>query len=86
MTWNHRVIKHTDKIGRKKYTYYAIHEVYYNKKGKPTMVSTDPETILSEDKQDLKEVYLMMAAAFGKPILNYEDFNKGDHVGTLKTK
>lgn len=76
MTWNHRVLKHVQKLNGKTYTHYAIHEVYYDKKGKPNMCSLSPDPIQSEEKQDLKDAYLMMASAFGKPILNYSDFNK----------
>lgn len=74
MHWNHRVLVHHQKIGRKKYTHYAIHEVYYNKKNVPISCSLHPDPLLSEDKSELKELFLMMASAFGKPILEYDSF------------
>ena len=39
MKWNYRIIKKKVPKSKPKEYQYAIHEVFYNKKGKPTMVT-----------------------------------------------
>ena len=64
-TWNHRIVKEGD--------WYSIREVHYED-DKPTLVDEEPEGVLAESMEDLKEQYEQMAEAFDAPILNYEDF------------
>ena len=71
MTWNHRILKHTEKCGT---VWYAIHEVYYSKKGKPKMCTTNPITIIGDNKKEIKWVLKHMIKDCKKPILNFEDF------------
>lgn len=70
MTWNYRVIKHTEN-GE---TYCAIHEVYYDKKGKPEWVTKEPEPVLDDTPEGIKQQLEWMLLALKEPTLNYEDF------------
>ena len=83
MSWNYRVIYHPPskhKIGDKEFKYeeyLAIHEVYYDKKGKATSVTVDGIIIGDEGKtslSSLKIILINMIAALQKPILNYDEF------------
>lgn len=57
---------------------YAIHECYYNEKGAPHSISTDEMCPAGETFEDLRMSYGLMAEAFEKPALRYEDFGGGD--------
>jgi hypothetical protein len=72
MSWNYRVVKHTDK-GEE---WYGIHEVYYDKKDKPDMISEDPIDAHGMTPDELKSDLDMMRQAFDKPVVVYEDFLK----------
>jgi hypothetical protein len=73
--WNHRVVKKTHTLfdGSKEDTY-GIHEVYYDKDGKPTSLTVNPVephgSTLDELRQDLE----WMTAALAKPVLDFDDF------------
>jgi hypothetical protein len=69
--WNYRVVRKQEKNGT---TSFAIHEVYYDKNGKPFLCSALPERIVNDDLNELKTNILRFLKAFSKPILNYEDF------------
>ena len=69
MSWNYRVMKH--KLNESE-SFYGIHEVYYNRNGKPDGWSKDSITPERESPQELKEDLEMMIKAFDKPVLNYD--------------
>ena len=74
MSWNYRVIKVREKIGRNSYTHYAVHEVFYDKKGKPIARSETPDELVAGTFKDLTVDYLMRAEAFCKPVIDDKDF------------
>ena len=49
--WNHRILAHDDLINQN--TYFMIHEVYYNKKGKLNGYTKNPITIGGENIESL---------------------------------
>lgn len=67
--WNHRVVRKTYR-GE---TMLGIHEVYYDDEGIPEMVTVEPVGAVGDTLLELKEELLSMLAAFGKPILEYDD-------------
>jgi hypothetical protein len=77
--WNYRVIRkksiHIDPTYKKEsvdYTY-AIHEAYYDKNGYVGAVTQDPVEPFGENVEELRHSWVMMAEAFGQPILDYEN-------------
>jgi hypothetical protein len=92
--WNYRVVrkKHiwvdsTDKKERVDYTY-AIHEAYYDKKGHVGAITNDPVEPSGENIEELRHSWVMMAEAFGQPILDYGNIpepgyeRKEDSIGS----
>jgi CRISPR/Cas system-associated endonuclease/helicase Cas3 len=76
--WNYRVVRKktvckdsSSKKDRIDYTY-AIHEAYYDKNGFAGAITRDPIEPFGETIQELRHSWVMMAEAFGKPILDYE--------------
>jgi hypothetical protein len=76
--WNYRVIRKENKyIDRKikkeriDYTY-AIHEAYYDDNGHVGAITQDPVEPFGENIEELRHSWVMMAEAFGKPILDYD--------------
>ncbi len=67
MTWNYRVIRREDEI-------YAIHEVHYNKDGKPSGVTVEPSWPQGETLEELQRDFEHYQEALQKEVLNYEDF------------
>jgi len=70
MTWNYRVVKR----GHGEDTFYGIYEVYYDEDGKPEYITENPIYPIGDSVKELTEDISYMLTAFGKPILNYEDF------------
>jgi hypothetical protein len=71
MSWNYRIIRHNKDT---KNQYFAIHEVFYNKKDKPILCSKEPIVLLSEEIKGIKWDLNAMKRALKKPILDYERF------------
>ena len=44
MSWNFRIIRKTTRVGRNIFHTYDLHEVYYNKRGRPTHWTLTPVT------------------------------------------
>jgi len=66
MAWNYRVVKH---ISHPEHgDEYAIFEVYYDKRGKPEMMSFDPIAPHGETVDELKDDLDRMIEAFGRPV------------------
>jgi len=78
MSWNYRVLKqkYTDpKTGAVEYSL-GIHEVYYDKEGKPNGYTEDEAVVvISEDEgiETLGEILGMMRKALTLPVLTPED-------------
>lgn len=93
--WNYRVVrkKNTwidpeDKKEKVNYTY-AIHEAYYDKKGYVGSITQEPVEPFGENIEELRNSWVMMAEAFGQPILNYDNIpepgyrRKEDPLGSI---
>jgi hypothetical protein len=75
MSWEYRVIHRCETlpgtVGVE--SVYAIHEVYYDEKGRPKMVSEDASPLQAESLQALNETRLLMTVACQKPVLEWHD-------------
>lgn len=70
MSWNYRVMK-ADIMGE---DCYAIHEVYYNADGNPSLCTVEDVGAGNQDSVvQLKQVLLKMLSACDEPTLNFED-------------
>src|SRR3989304_999685 len=76
--WNYRMVREkciytdpTDKKERVDYTY-AIHEPFYDKNGYVGAITQYPVEPFGENIEELRHSWVMMAEAFGKPILDYD--------------
>lgn len=69
MSWDYRIMAHKYNDG----VYLKIHEVYYNKKGKPKSYTKNHITIVGIDLDDIEREIQMINIAFKKPILWYGD-------------
>lgn len=49
MTWNYRIIHHDTK----EHPYFAIHEVFYDERGKITSWTTDPIDMTGESRREV---------------------------------
>lgn len=77
--WNYRVVRkrhiYSDPKAKKErvdYTY-AIHEAFYDKNGHVGSITQDPIEPFGENIEDLRHSWVMMAEAFGQPILDYDN-------------
>ena len=68
-TWNYRVVKRTTEHE----TFYAIYEVYYDEEGNVIACTVNPVPCFGEDLSELEAAHVLMAEAFSKPTLNYDD-------------
>lgn len=84
MTWNYRIFKHTEKINispfkkypwSKTFTYFALHEAYYDENGK---VNGWTQKAMTESRDTVEELIGMLeiqladARRFQKDILDYK--------------
>ena len=51
---------------------YAIHEAYYDKNGYVGTITQDPVGLAGENIEELRHSWVMMAEAFGRPILDHD--------------
>ena len=70
MGWNHRILAHKD--GDE--IYFQIHEVYYDKDGKPDGYTTNGVSVGAESLDGIKWVLDKMKECVNKPILLADDF------------
>jgi hypothetical protein len=87
--WNYRVVrrKHVwqdPQSQKERITYsYGIHEAYYDHDGHVGMITQDAIEPYGETIEELRHVWVMMAEAFGQPLLDYENIPEpgydGDH-------
>lgn len=92
--WNYRVVRKeltwrdwkTKKI--RAGFMYDIHEAYYDNKGIISAITQNPVRITGETMEEMRHEWVMMAEAFGQPILDYSKFVKTDtgNAGKVKTK
>lgn len=72
MTWNYRILAHKEN----KNWFFQIHEVYYNKKGKPTGYTENAVEIMSESVEGISWQLEQMTECLNKPILSAKNFPK----------
>ena len=70
MGWNHRVLAHKDGDEM----YFQIHEVYYDKDGKPDSYTANGVGVGAESLDGIKWVLDKMKECLDKPILSVENF------------
>lgn len=77
--WNYRVVRKSnicidpaDKQERVDYIY-AIHEAFYDTNGYVGTITHDPVEPFGENIEELRHSWVMMAEAFGKPILDFDN-------------
>ena len=93
--WNYRVIRKRTVLANPKsknkrtYFTYAIHEAYYDKKGKVGTITQESINPFGENVEELRHSWVMMAEAFGQSILDYDNIpepgyeRKEDPIGTV---
>lgn len=69
--WDYRVVRKKEPNGS---MIFGVHEVFYNKHGKPQFCSSRPIEPMNENISGLRTSVCQMMKAFDKPILRYEDF------------
>lgn len=80
MPWNYRLIKLQEE-DEKAYYYYGVHSVYYDKKGNPEFMATNPVKLVihleigdpDETEEDIREYMIgvlekMLAGVRDKPV------------------
>ena len=70
MSWNYRVLKHKD---NDEVPYYQVHEVFYNEDDSIMACSEHSCTPFGETVEELKADFELMAGAFERPVLPYEE-------------
>jgi len=76
--WNYRIVRkrevHADPKSKKERTRfsYAIHEAYYDKNGKAGSITQESINPFGENIEELRHSWIMMAEAFGQPILDFD--------------
>ena len=76
MKWNYRVIRYR---AEGDYTEcYAIHEVYYDEYGEPWNLTANAVCPVGETMEELREDLKHYMTALAYPILEMEDFEKGE--------
>lgn len=79
MMWNYRVVRKKTVLkgseSKKERTHftYTVHEAYYDNNGKVGSITQDPIYPFGETIEELRHSWLMMAEAFGQPLLDYDD-------------
>lgn len=70
--WTYRIVKHKGKALGSDVSYFAIHEVYFNKKNKPCAMTKDPISLSGfDDEGDLiANLQMMIKDALKYPIFN----------------
>lgn len=76
--WNYRVVRkkhtwrHPDAREEQSSYSYGIHEAYYDQHGKVGMITEEAVGPYGETIEELRYAWVMMAEAFGQPILDDE--------------
>jgi hypothetical protein len=81
--WNYRVVRKRTEYNKHgsilPYYTYGIHEAYYDKLDKVVAVTKDPISLCHETAEYLRHEWVMMAEAYGKPILDYDNIPEEGH-------
>lgn len=74
MSWNHRVVKRTEKVPHlgEPVISYGIHEVYYDKDGKITGLTQEPVRIMCEDIFELYDTITAIEKCLNTKTVIYE--------------
>jgi hypothetical protein len=78
MTWNYRVVRkkhcwHDSRINQERVSYaYGIHEAFYDEDHHAGAITENPVEPFGDTIEELRHAWLMMAEAFGQPILDYD--------------
>jgi hypothetical protein len=86
-TWNYRVVKkiikntHPSLNEEVERVVYGIHEAFYDQNGRVRAVTQDPINLLWEDIDTLRKSWVMMAQAFGLPILDFDKIPEDGAIG-----
>jgi hypothetical protein len=73
--WNYRVLKHSDGS-------FAIHEVFYDDRGKPDSCSEEPTGFVGDSLEDLNGALDLARRGLQEAVLDYESF--GSKTGVTK--
>lgn len=65
MTWNYRIIKRD----LKESSYFAVHEVFYDDKGKITSWTADPIDLTAESPKEIKRMLQQIVDDVNTPAL-----------------
>lgn len=85
--WNYRVVRRKHlcqdpQTQQEHVTYsYGIHEAYYDHSGRVGMMTKDAIKPSGETIEELRHVWIMMAEAFGQPLLDYENIPEPGYDG-----
>jgi len=81
MTWNYRIIKEKNKehldLDDEDAYFFAIHEVYYDKKEKPITCTVDPVSPSGRSLKELKADMKHYLQALKRPIIEMTYFDHG---------
>ena len=66
--WNYRIVRSV--FGEEET--FAIHEAYYDDKGRVWAISKEPDGVQAETYDALGKVLLLMQGAFVQPVLDYD--------------
>ncbi len=70
MSWNHRILAHKDGED----WFFQIHEVYYDKEGKPNSYTSNGVSVGAESVEGINWVLGKMKKCLDKPILSVKNF------------
>ncbi len=80
MTWNYRIIKHD----AEKPSYFAVHEVFYNDKGKITSWTENPIDIIGQSNNDIKSILKRIILDIKRPTLKESELVESLKVNPSK--
>ena len=72
MTWNYRIIKH----GRKIEPYFAVHEVFYDERGKIESWTENPVDIVGDSVKDVTKMLETILKDIKQPVLKESELQK----------
>lgn len=76
MSWNYRLVRHTQGDD----SYITVHEVYYDDDGNPKAYTIDAVSPGGETLDELRDDLILYLQAFGKGVLDADDIVKKDEA------
>jgi hypothetical protein len=67
--WNHRIVRRVYDSGEASY---GIHEAFYDYEDRVRAITADPVGPEGETLEELRESYVELAEAFGRPVLDHD--------------